>query len=65
MEMAALEEEVKTLSPDKQDRLAALLTVLRLKRGGGMKEIERRLNDESPDSWVNWEEAKRQLDLDS
>ncbi|MEM9079720.1 MAG: hypothetical protein AAGC74_03405 [Verrucomicrobiota bacterium] len=63
--MAALEEEVKTLSPDKQDRLAALLTVLRLKRGGGMKEIERRLNDESPDSWVNWEEAKRQLDLDS
>lgn len=64
MDIAALQHELETLPGDQQDRLAAFLTTLRLKRDGRMREISRRLDEKDPSKWVEWDEAKTRLGLD-
>ena len=64
MDIAALQHELEALPGEQQDRLAAFLTALRLKRDGMMQEISRRLDDPDPSKWVEWDEAKTRLGLD-
>ena len=63
MSLAALEQEIAALPENEQDRLAAMLVAIRLRHDGGMEEISRRLDDKTPESWISWEDAKRELDL--
>lgn len=63
MSLAELEQEIAALPENEQDRLAAMLVALRMKREGGMKEISRRLDDKNPANWISWEAAKREMDL--
>ena len=64
MDIVALQQELEALPGDQQDRVAAFLTSLRLKRDGTMDEIRRRLDDKDPAQWIEWGEAKRRLGLD-
>ena len=64
MDIAALQHELETLPVEQQDRLAAFLTALRLRREGRMKEISRRLDEKDPSKWVEWDDAKTRLGLD-
>ena len=53
MDLAIVEKEVATWTPDDQDRLAAYLTVLRLERSPDhARDLTRRLDDRAPSSWV-------------
>lgn len=53
MDLEVVEKEVASWAPEEQDRLAAFLTVLRLKRTPGhVQELPRRLDDSSPTNWV-------------
>lgn len=64
MEFVALQQKLEALPSDQQDRLAAFLTALRLKRDGRMEEIRRRLDDKDPGNWIAWDEARQRLGLD-
>ncbi len=63
MDMATLRSELKRLPAEEQDRLAAFLTALRMRREGLMTELQDRLSDEDPANWVAWEDAKKELGL--
>lgn len=63
MDVSILQHELELLPAEQQDRLAAFLTVLRLKRSGMMNELQRRLDDQDPDNWFAWETAKLDVDL--
>ena len=68
MDIVALQQELESLPVDQQDRVAAFLTALRLRREGRMEEISRKLDDKDPARWIDWGEAKQRLgmsDLDS
>jgi len=53
MELDVVEKEVATWAPEDQDRLAAYLTVLRLKRSSDRaQELTRRLDDRNPANWT-------------
>jgi hypothetical protein len=57
-----VQDAVKMWSPEDQDRLAAFLTVLRLRRDPAyMDEIDRRLRDKDPANWMALKEVKTQL----
>jgi hypothetical protein len=58
MSIATLQQEVQALPAEDQDRLAAFLLSLRMKRDGLMEEISRRLDDKNPSHWVEWNAAK-------
>ena len=63
MDIVALQHELETLPSDQQDRVAAFLTALRLRRDGRMAEISRRLDDKDPANWIAWDKAKERLGL--
>lgn len=63
MDVAAIQHELELLPADQQDRLAAFLTALRMRREGLMSELERRLDDQNPDNWISWDDAKSELGL--
>lgn len=59
MDLEVVEKEVATWAPEEQDRLAAFLTVLRLKRTPGyVQELTRRLEDCNPANWVSLDEVR-------
>ena len=59
MDLDAVEKEVATWAPEDQDRLAAFLTVLRLRRSPDhIQELTRRLDDRDPASWVGLDEVR-------
>jgi hypothetical protein len=59
MDLEVVEKEVATWAPEDQDRLAAFLTVLRLRRSPAhIQELTRRLDDRDPDNWVSLDEVR-------
>jgi len=56
--IAALQQEVQALPAEDQDKLAAFLLSLRMKRDGLLDEISRRLDDKDPSHWVEWSSVK-------
>lgn len=60
----AIQNELKLLPADQQDRISAFLTTLRLKRQGLMTEFSRRLDDAEADKWVPWDDVKPDLDAE-
>jgi hypothetical protein len=59
MDLEVVEKEVATWAPHEQDRLAAFLTVLRLRRTPEhTRELTRRLDDRNPSSWVSLDEVR-------
>jgi hypothetical protein len=59
MDLEVVEREVASWAPEEQDRLAAFLTVLRLKRAPGhVQELTRRLDDRDPANWVSLDEVR-------
>ena len=52
MSIATLQQEVQALPAEDQDKLAAFLLSLRMKRDGLLEEISRRLDDRDPSVWV-------------
>ncbi len=64
MDVAAIQQELESLPADQQDRLAAFLAHLRMKREGLLAEVQRRLEGDNPENWISWEEAKTEFGLD-
>ena len=64
MNVAMLQNEIQQLPAELQDRLAAFLTVLRMRRSGQDEEIFRRLDDPLSEKWLSWQQAKKELDED-
>ena len=65
MGFAAVREEVESLSAEEQDRLAAHLAFLRVQRDPGYaREMGRRIEDRSPESWQSLDELKQRLRKD-
>jgi hypothetical protein len=59
MDLEVVEKEVASWAPEEQDRLAAFLTVLRLKRTlGHAQEMTRRLDDRDAANWVSLDEVR-------
>jgi hypothetical protein len=59
MNLEVVEREVETWNAEDQDRLAAYLAVLRLKRSPDhARELTRRLEDRDPDHWVGLDKIK-------
>ena len=65
MDVAAIQHELELLPADQQDRLAAFLTVLRMKREGLIAELQRRLDDDDSEKWIPWESAKSEHGLNN
>jgi len=62
MNLATVQKEIEHWDPEQQDRLAASLSVLRLKRAPKhAKELARRLDDPSPENWLTLDEFKHKL----
>ena len=62
MDLATISKEIEKLDSEQQDRLAACLSVLRLKRNPAhAKELASRLDDITPQSWLTLEELKQKL----
>lgn len=63
MELAALEKELENRTPEEQDRLGALLALLRAKRDPSQKrELDRRLED--TEGWLTLDELRLKLSQD-
>ena len=58
MSIVTLQQEVQSLPAEDQDKLAAFLLSLRMKRDGLLEEISRRLDDGDPSGWVEWNAVK-------
>jgi hypothetical protein len=58
MDVALIQKEIQKLPEHLQDRLAAFLTVLRMRRSGQEQEILGRLDDQQPDKWLSWKQVK-------
>ncbi len=59
MDLEVVEKEVASWAPEEQDRLAAFLTVLRLKRTPDhVQELTRRLDDRDSTNWVSLDEVR-------
>ena len=62
MNLATVQKEIEHWDPEEQDRLAACLSVVRLKRDSKhAKELARRLNDKTPANWLTLDQLKRKL----
>ncbi len=64
MDVAELQHEIELLSQAQQDRLAAFLLALRMRREGVIADIKERLDDKRPEKWISWEKAKSELGID-
>lgn len=63
MTLAAVQKEVEAWSTEEQDQLAAHLATLRLKRTTDhAKELSRRSEDRSPESWLTVGELRKRLE---
>jgi hypothetical protein len=62
MSFAAVQKEVECWDDEEQDRLAAYLAALRLRRTEehGV-ELRRRLDDRDPESWMSLDEVRSRL----
>lgn len=60
-----LQREIQLLPGHRQERLAAPLTELRMRRNGEDQEIQRRLDDPNPENWRSWEQVKADLGIRS
>ena len=65
MSIATLQQAVQALPAEDQDKLAAFLLSLRMKRDGLLGEISRRLDDSNPSGWVEWNAVKGSTDKKS
>ena len=63
MDIADLQAQLRKLPAEQQDQLAAFLSALRLQRDGLVEEMQAMLDDKSPENWVSWEDAKRDLGI--
>ena len=62
MNLAMVQQEVAGWSTEDQDRLAAFLAVIRLKRDPDhVEELGRRLDDKTSESWLSLDTLKRRL----
>ena len=62
MDLTVVQEEVTNWAPEDQDRLAAYLEILRLQRTTDhADELNRRLSDKAPESWMSLAELKKKL----
>lgn len=62
MNLAMVQKEIEHWDPEQQDRLAACLSVLRLKRSPEhAKELARRIDDRTPRNWLTLAELKKKL----
>ena len=62
MNLTTVQKEIEQWDSEQQDRLAACLSVLRLKRDPQhAKNLTRRLNDKTPGNWLTLDELKRSL----
>ncbi|MCF7765738.1 MAG: hypothetical protein K9N62_18885 [Verrucomicrobia bacterium] len=64
MHVSELQHEIELLPQDQQDRLAAFLFALRMRREGTISEIQERLDDKNPEKWISWDKAKSALGID-
>lgn len=62
MDVTLIQKEIQRLPGHLQDRLAAFLTVLRMRRRGEEREILSRLDDPQTDKWMPWEQVKADMD---
>ncbi len=65
MDISILENELKALPADQQDRVAGFLTSLRMKRDGLISEITDRLDNDDSENWEEWEKVKTTLANDN
>jgi hypothetical protein len=63
MNVSELQHEIELLPRDQQDRLAAFLLALRMRRDGAFADIQERLDDPRPEKWISWEKAKSELGI--
>ena len=57
-----IQKEIEKWDAERQDRLAAYLSVLRLKRDSKhARELARRLDDKTSRNWLTLEQLKRKL----
>ena len=63
MDISELQHEIELLPQDQQDRLAAFLFALRMRREGSISEIQERLDDKNPQKWISWDKAKSELGI--
>lgn len=63
MDVITLQNEIQQLPSHLQDRLAAFLTALRMRREGQDLEIQRRLDDSNPENWKSWGPVKADLNI--
>jgi hypothetical protein len=62
MTLTAVQKEIELWPPEDQDRLAATLSVLRLKRNPEhAARLAGRLEDKTPQHWLTLEDLKRKL----
>ena len=62
MSLVTVQKEIEQWDSEKQDRLAACLSVLRLKRDPEhAKELARRLDDKTPENWLTLDQLKQEL----
>ncbi len=62
MSFSDVQKVVEQWAPDDQDRLAALLTVLRLRRDPGyMEAMDRKIQDAAPENWMTLNDLKSRL----
>ena len=62
MNLVSVQKEIEQWDSEEQDRLAACLSVLRLKRDPKhAEELARRLDDKTPGNWLTLDQLKRKL----
>ena len=62
MSFAAVRKEIECWDDEKQDRLAAYLAALRLRRTKEhAAELRRRLDDREPEGWMSFDEVRSRL----
>ena len=63
MDLVTLQHELQLLPGHQQDRLAAFLALLRMRRDGVDQEIQARLDDSATEHWHTWEQVKVDLGI--
>ena len=62
MNLATVQKEIEQWDSEQQDRLAACLSVLRLRRDPlHAEDLARRLDDKAPQKWLTLDQLKREL----
>ena len=65
MNVEAIQKELEHCTPEELDRLAASLSVLRLRRDPRhAQELARRADDSTPEHWLTAEQLNKDLDTE-